>query len=59
MCLFYVLLCITFGPFEFCNHLDGEERAGCLTVFDFLMSCDCCCSVALPRWSAVCDPGIS
>ena len=41
----------------FCNHLDGKERAGCFTLIVFLMSCDCKCSVALPRgavgWSAV------
>ena len=23
----------------FCNHLDGSERAGCFTVFVFLVSC--------------------
>ena len=26
LCLMYVTLC----PFSFCNHLDGEERAGCV-----------------------------
>ena len=31
-----------------CIHLDVEERAGCLTLIVFLMSCDCKCSVALP-----------
>ena len=40
----------------------GEERAGCFTLFVFLMSCDCYCSVALHHgascWSAVCDCGI-
>ena len=25
LCLLYVSFC----PFKFCNHLDGEERAGC------------------------------
>ena len=43
--------------------VDGEERAGCFTLIVFLMSCDSCCSVALPDgaigWSAVCDYGIS
>ena len=38
-----------------------EERAGCFTLFAFLMSRDCC--VALPHdakgLSAVCDCGIS
>ena len=23
-----------------CNHLDGEERAGCFTLIVFSMSCD-------------------
>ena len=44
-----------------CNHLDGEDRAGCFAFFVFLVSRDCC--VALPRGamglSAVCDCGIS
>ena len=44
--------------FNFCNHLDGEERAGCFTLIVFLMSCDCKCSAALPHgtmgWSEVC-----
>ena len=32
---------------SFCNHLDGEERAGCFAfIFAFLVPCDCC--VALP-----------
>ena len=43
--------------------LAEEERAGCFTVIVCLMSCDCQCSVALPRaavgLSAVCDCGIS
>ena len=25
---------------KFFNHLDGEERAGCFTLFVFLWSCD-------------------
>ena len=48
---------------QFCNHLDGEERAGCFALTVFLMSCDSQCSVALPHgtlsWSAVYDCGIS
>ena len=44
-------LCI----FQFCNHLDGEERAGRLTLLVFLVSCDC--SQALTHgamgWSVV------
>ena len=43
------------------NHLDGEERAGCFTLFVFLVSRDCC--VAFPHdatgLSAVCDCDIS
>ena len=52
-----VLLCV---HSSLCNHLDGEERAGCFALFVFLVSCDCC--VAHPRGatglSAVCDCGI-
>ena len=46
---------------SFCNHLDGEESAGCFTLFVLLVSSDSC--VALPHdapgLSAVCDCGIS
>ena len=48
-------------PFLFCNHLDGEERAGCFALFVFMVSCYCC--VVLPHdvtgVSAVFDCGIS
>ena len=61
---FCIVLCFVvryFGPFKFCNHLDGEERAGCFALFVFLVPHDCC--VALPHdamdLSAVCDCGIS
>ena len=50
-------------PFSFCNHLDGEEKAGCFTLIVLLMYCGCWCSVALPGgvvgWFVVCDCGIS
>ena len=53
------MLCISLGPFKFCNHIDREERAGCYNLFVFLVSCNGYCSVALPRgvlgWSAVGD----
>ena len=39
--------CTLLCPFLFCNHLDGEERAGCFTLFDFLVSHGC--SVGPPR----------
>ena len=56
-----MLLCLNLCPFKFCNHLDGEERAGCFALFVFLVSRDCC--VALPHdamgLSAVCDCDIS
>ena len=59
----FVLECITLCPFEFCNHLEEEERAGCFAFVVFLMSSYCKCSLALPHssvgWSAVCDCGIS
>ena len=45
-----------------CNYLDMEERACCLTLIVFLMSCVCQCYMTLP-WgalglSAVFDCGI-
>ena len=47
----------------FCNHIDGEERAGCFALAVFLMLCGSQCPVALPHgavdWSAVCECGIS
>ena len=46
-----------------CNHLGGEERAGCFAWIVFLMSCDCLRSVIFPHGamerSAVSDCGIS
>ena len=45
--MFYVLLYVTLYPFQFCNHLEGEERAGCFASFVFLVYHDCC--MALPR----------
>ena len=52
------LPCVTF---YFCNHLDGEERAGCFALLISLVSRDC--FAALHRGStglsAVCDCGIS
>ena len=61
--LVFALVCITFFPFKFCNHLDEEERAGCFAFIVFWMSCYCKCPVALPHgavgWSAVYDCGIS
>ena len=59
-----IVLCFAvryFMSILFCNHLDGEERAGCFAKFVFLVSCDGC--VALSRGamdlSAVCNCGIS
>ena len=43
------LLCV---QFKFCNHLDGEERAGCFVLFVFLVSHDGAAGL-----SAVCDFG--
>ena len=49
-----VLVYVTLCPFQFCNHLNGEERAGCFAWFAFLSS-----PGSLPRGamglSAVCD----
>ena len=58
-----VLLCITLCPFQFCNHLEEEDKAGCFAIIVLQRFCFCICSVALPHgapcWSAVCDCGIS
>ena len=63
LCLVLALLWGTLRPFELCNHLVEEERAGCFTLIVLLMPFDCYCSVSLPHgalgWSAVCDCGIS
>ena len=37
--LVFVLICITLCPFQLCNHLDGEEKAGCLAFIVFRVSC--------------------
>ena len=56
--LVFVLLCITLCPLQFCNHLGGEERAGCFAFVVFWISGDCIGHVALPHGvvglSAVC-----
>ena len=59
----YVLLCITLCPFQFCKHLEEEEKAGCVEIFVLQMCCYYTRSVALPLravgWSAACDCGNS
>ena len=45
--MFYVSFYVALCPFSICNHLDGEERAGCFAKFVFLPSRRCC--VALPH----------
>ena len=45
----FVLLCITLCPFQFCNHLEEERRAGCFAFIVLRMSCYCKCSVTLPH----------
>ena len=35
LCLVFVLLCITCVVSSFCNHLAGEEGAGCFTLIAF------------------------
>ena len=49
-------------PFYSCIHLNEEERAGCFALIEFLLSCDCWCSVAIPSGavgcSALCDCAI-
>ena len=36
--LVFVLVCITLCPFQYYNHLDEEERAGCFAFIVFWMS---------------------
>ena len=59
----FVLLCITFCSFLFCNNLEEEEKPGCFAIIVLQMYCYHKCSVAVPHgavgWSAVCDCGIS
>ena len=45
----FVVQC--FMSFLVYNHLyeDERERAGCFTLFVFLLYCDCYCSEALPH----------
>ena len=31
----FVLLCITLCPFYFCNHLEEEEKASCLSLLSY------------------------
>ena len=40
-----IVLCFVVSYFVsilVCNHLDGEERAGCFALFVFLVARDCC-----------------
>ena len=37
----FVLLCISLCPFQFCNHLEEEEKAGCFPSIVLQMSCYC------------------
>ena len=60
LCESVIFLCFVvriFMSILVCNHLDGEERAGCFAWFVLRMSRDCC--VALPcgamSLSAVCE----
>ena len=52
----YALLCV-----HSCFAIDGEGRAGCLVLFVFLVSHDCCVALSHDAMglSAVCDCGIS
>ena len=59
----FALLCITACLFQFCNHLEEEEKVGHFAVIVLQMYCYYICSVALPHgavgWSAGSDCGIS
>ena len=54
----FVLVCIIFCPFQFCYHLEEEEKAGCFAIIVLQMFCYCKRSVVLPHGvvgcSAVC-----
>ena len=45
----FVLLCITLCSFQFCNHLEEEEKADCFAIVVLQLYCYCNCSVALPH----------
>ena len=51
--MLYVLLWVTLCPFKFCNHLDGEERAGCFTKFVLLVSRVCCVALPCEPWGCL------
>ena len=61
LCLFHVLLGSALFISSFAIILTGKRADWC-TLFVFLVSCDCYCSVAIPcvavGWSEVCDCGI-
>ena len=48
---YFIVHC--FVSFLVFSRLDGEERAVCLTLFVFMVSYDCYCSVALPHGALV------
>ena len=35
----FVSLCVILCPFQFCNHLEEEEKAGCFAFIVLQMSC--------------------
>ena len=53
----YALLCVRS---ILCNHLDGEESAGCFALIAFLVARDYCVAIHQDATglSAVCDCGI-
>ena len=52
-----VLYCSPLCSFWFCNHLADGEKAWCLALVMFLLSCGYLCYVSLPRgaigWSVI------
>ena len=44
----FVLLCITLCSFQFCDHLEEEEKASCFAIIVLRMYSYFKCSVALP-----------
>ena len=61
--LIFVWYALLYVHSSFGNHLDEEERAGCVDVIVSQVYCYCKYSVALLHgamgWHAVCDCGIS
>ena len=58
-----VLICDSYWPLWFCNHLAEKQRVCCFTLIVFLLLCSCLRCVSLSHgtkgWSVVYDWDIS